>query len=111
MKKQRPLSEIIKELSDYIDQSSSECPEFIRDPSALVGRCITHKFETDDTGEIKWYSGTVLHYDMATKTHEIMYEGEEEYCYFDLTLDILNGDLKVLGEGQGEGEITARESR
>ena len=29
------------------------------------------------------------------KLHQIEYE-EEEHCYFDLTLDLLNGDLKVL---------------
>ena len=30
------------------------------------------------------------------KLHQIEYEDEEEHCYFDLTLDLLNGDLKVL---------------
>lgn len=36
-----------------------------------------------------WY------YDAVSKTHELVYQGEEEHCYFDLTLDLLSGDLKV----------------
>ena len=95
-RKQRPISEVVKELSKYIDQNSSECSELTEDPNSLVGKRISHKFETDDTREIVWYHGSVIGYDMATKTHEIVYEGEEEHCYFDITLDLLKGDLKVL---------------
>ena len=50
----------MKELSEYIDQNSSECTELIRDPGALVGKHINHKFEIDDTNEIKFYNGTVV---------------------------------------------------
>ena len=29
--------------------------------------------------------------------HEIIYDNEEEPCLFDIILDFLNGDLKVVG--------------
>ncbi len=93
--KQRPIIDIVKELSDYI-QSTFESSDFIQNPDSLVGRHISHKFEVEDTSEFKWYHGTILSYNSATKTHEIIYEGEEEHCYFDLSVDLLNGDLKVL---------------
>ena len=32
---------------------------------------------------MKWYSGTVIGYNAATKMHEISYEGEDEHCHFD----------------------------
>ena len=57
---------------------------------------IQHRFEIDNTSEVKWYHGTVIGYNAATKLHEIEYEVEEEYCYFDFKIDILNGDIKVL---------------
>ena len=61
----------MKELSKYIDQNSSECSEcseHIQDPSGLVGKHISLKFETEDTREIQWYHGTVVAYDTASKT-------------------------------------------
>ena len=30
---------------------------------------------------------------VSDKTHCIEYDGEEEVCYFDLTIDFLNGDM------------------
>ena len=62
----------------------------------MIGKKIHHRFEMDNTGEVEWYYGTIISYDTTTKTHEIQYEGEEENCYFDLTIDLLNGDIKVL---------------
>ena len=38
----------------------------------------------------------VVDYDTYTKAHEVLYDEEEESCFFDLILDLLNGDLKVL---------------
>ena len=96
LRKQRPISEIVKELSQYINQNSLECSDLIQDPGALVGRRISHKFILANTKDVKWYNGTILAYDRTTKTHEILYEGEEEHSYFNLTLDLLTGDLKVL---------------
>lgn len=66
--KEATTCEIVKEQSEYIDQNSSECSELIQDPGALVGKHINHKFETDDTNEIKWYNSAVVGYDTATKT-------------------------------------------
>ena len=45
LRKQRPTSEILKELSQYIDEHPTECSELIQDPSVLVGKHISHKFE------------------------------------------------------------------
>ena len=72
-------SDIVKELSDYIAKNPCVCSEYIHDPSTLVGRPIRHRFETDDA-QMKWYNGNVVGHDAVTKTHEINYEGEEEYC-------------------------------
>ena len=57
---------------------------------------ISHKFELEDTNDIKWYNSMEVDYDKYTKGHEILYDEEEESCFFDLILDLLNGDLKVL---------------
>ena len=94
-RKQRPLSDTVQELSDFIDQHFSECSNYIRDPTTLVGKHIEHQFVIDDTGNVKWYNGTVLAFDAITKAHVIEYKGEEDHCYFDLTTDLLNGDISV----------------
>ena len=54
-------------MKDCIDQNPSECSDLILDPSALVARHISHKFELDDTCKIQWYHGTIVGYDAATK--------------------------------------------
>ena len=58
-RRQRALSEIILELSDYIDQHFHELPIFLSDPSRLVGHRISHKFETEESNEVKWYTGNM----------------------------------------------------
>ena len=40
---------------------------------------------------VQWYD-----YDTYTKAHQVLYDEEEESYFFDLILDLLNGDLKVL---------------
>ena len=96
--RQHPLSEIIQELSDYIDRHSQKLSPFVADPSTLVDQRISHKFEDEETNEVKWYTGTVLGYDCHVKTHEILYDGEQDHCFFDLTMDLINGDLKIITE-------------
>ena len=96
LRKQRPVSEILEELSEFIEQNPVGFSEFVQEPTSLVGKLISHKFKIEDTGEVKWYSGTVISYNPATKMHEISYEGEDEHCHFDVILDLLIGDLKVL---------------
>ncbi len=56
-RKQRPLSEVTKELSDFIDAHTPECSSYIKDPTGLVGKHIQHRFEIDDAGSVKWYCG------------------------------------------------------
>ena len=95
-RKQRPLSDVVKELSDYINENPLESSEFIREPYNLIGRHIRHRFEID-ANQTKWYNGIVLGYNTTSKTHEIKYNGEE-HCNFDLTLDLINGDFEVLDD-------------
>ena len=54
---------------------------------------MSHKLETEDTREGKWYSGTVISYNPATK-HEVSYDGGDEHCQFHVLLDFLTGDLR-----------------
>ena len=38
----------------------------------------------------------MISYDIKDNTHEILYDGESEHCHFDLTQDIIDGDLKLV---------------
>lgn len=87
----RPLSEISQELSHFIDESFIST--IIADPSLLVGHRIDHKFQENETE--KWYSGSVVDYDLGSKVHEVVYDGEQDHCFYDLKIDLLNGDLKI----------------
>ena len=91
-RRQRPLEEIIKNLSDFIAENPLDIP----DAASLIGRRICHKFELAETHQEQWYYGCVLGYDVTTKLHEVIYDGEEDHCYFDLTQDLITGDLKIL---------------
>ena len=90
------MSEVTKELSDFIDAHTSKCSSFIKEPTGLIGTHIQHRFEIDDEGSVKWYCGKIVAFDASTNSHEVQYEGEEEHCFFDLTVDLVNGDIKVL---------------
>ena len=61
----------------------------------LIGRHISHKFKVEKS-EYKWYEGTVINCDPLNKTYHIEYEEDNEPSYFDLNIDLLNGDLEVL---------------
>ena len=68
---------------------------FLRDPRALVGRKIKQKF--DEEGMMRWYIGIVVYYCSVSKTHEIMYEDDDNERYnCDLIIDLINGDLTVI---------------
>lgn len=95
-RKQRPVSDILKELSDFIDKNSP-FSAILRSPETLVGQKISHKFEIAE-GETKWYDGIIVNYDANTKTHEIAYDYEDEPCHFDISIDVANGDLLVLDD-------------
>ena len=88
-RRQRPLEEIVKNLSDFI----AENPPDIPDAASLVGRRI-HVTNLSWLKHIR-NSGT-MGYDVTTKLHEVIYDGEEDHCYFDLTQDLITGDLKIL---------------
>ena len=95
--KQRPLSVIIKELAQFIvnnPHSRLDAETVLSNPTSLVGKEILHKFQIDSDKEC-WFSGVVISYDVQNNTHEIVYDGELEHCHFDLTQDILDGDLKI----------------
>ena len=42
-------------------------------------------------GSVVLQSATML----QLKTHELVYDGETEHQHFDLTMDILDGDIKL----------------
>lgn len=97
-RRQRPICEIINELTDFIDANSIP-PEYsviLSDPYLLVGRSISHKFEMEETREEKWFSGIIEEYNAATKLHKIIYDDEDEPCYFALTQDLIMENLKIL---------------
>ena len=96
--KQRPLPELIHELSEVITTctstaSGTETSEAITDPYFLVGRHIMHKFMY--AGEETWFSGHVMSYSCSSNVHEVTYDGEDEPCFFDLMEDLDLGDLDL----------------
>ncbi len=95
LRKQRPLNTVIQELSDYLDRDFATRPKYVQDPSAMIGKNICHLFKINER-ETKWFTGTVLGYDNTTKTHKIKYDGEDDQCQFDLNIDLLSGDIKVI---------------
>ena len=95
--KQRPLNQIIKEFEEYLNQNQNPTTHLvITDPSFLVGKQVSHKFITDEERKEVWYTGEVIDYDSKEKVHVIKYDGEDQLCYFDLSVDIIEGDLVIL---------------
>ena len=92
-RKQRPLSDIIREFSTHLDLYSSvvSCHNYTSE--SLVGQKVIHKFEVDK--EERWFSGFVVRYDAQSNLHEIAYDGEEHHCFFNLMEDLSKGDLVV----------------
>ena len=95
MGKQRSVKDLEKELSDFIDQDCSKNSAFAKDPSTLIGKHISLKFKVRES-EYKWFKGTIINYDSDSKMHHIEYEEDEEPSYFDINIDLLNGDLEIL---------------
>ena len=87
--KERPLNDVVMELCHFIDKSvlPAECESFIRNPTSLIGRQVKHRFIEGDC--FAWYSGEVIDYLQEEKTHCLIYEGESECCYFDLTVYLI----------------------
>ena len=95
-RKQRPVADITQELCDFISKTGipSEFAPFLEQPTTLVGKRINQRFqdESGDPESCTWYVGTVIDYRVSDKTYCIEYDGEEEVCYCDLTIDFLNED-------------------
>ena len=95
LRKQRPLNTVIQELSDYLDRDLATRSKYVQDPSTMVGKNFSHLFKINKL-ETKWFTGTVLAYDHTTKIHKIQYDGEDDQCQFDLNIDLLSGDIKII---------------
>ena len=90
-RKQRPVSEIVKDFMQYLNEHSSQLSSETSD--TLVGKKILHRFETD--GKEQWYAGVVVSYNAVSKLYEIAYDNEDDHCFFNLSEDISQGDLIV----------------
>ena len=84
--RQRPLRDIIKELSDFIVETSE-----IHSPDTLVWKIILPKFNVE--GKEKWYSGHDMSYSARTHLHEVSYD--DEHQFFNLLEHISHGDLVI----------------
>ena len=95
-RKQRPVHDIAKELFTFIAKDDCPITKYIQNPTLLVGSQIKHKFEIAETGKETWFFGSVISYDSINKLYEIKYDDEQENCYFDLTQDVIMGDLIIM---------------
>jgi hypothetical protein len=90
MRKQRPLSDIVREFSTLLECEGS-ASNVINSThgftsQSLIGRNILHRFEVES--EERWFSGFVVGYNPQTHLHEITYDGEVEHCFFNLLEDL-----------------------
>ncbi len=92
-RRQRPLRDVIEELCIFISQNTPFF-DILQNPKGIVGSQIKHRFVIDS--ETKWFTGKIIRYDASTKIHEVAYNQEEEHCYFNLSIDIANGDLEII---------------
>lgn len=96
-RKQRPLSDIIREFSTLLECEGSADGLVNSTHSytseSLVGRKVLHRFKVDS--EERWFSGFIVSYNHRARLHEIIYDGEEEHCFFNLLEDLSKGDLVV----------------
>ena len=68
--------------------------EITADPDILLYRRIEHQFNCD--GDLVWFKGTVVGYDRDTLLFHVVYDNEEDECYFPLLEDLENNELRVL---------------
>ena len=94
-RKKRPVATIASELMEFMASSEPSSEHGELDPATLVGKSIEHKFEVGG-GEFEWFQGFVVAYDEETSLHEVVYEGEQEHCHFNLLEDLFAEDLKVV---------------
>jgi len=60
-----------------------------------VGSHIQHRFALED-GSHTWFNGTVQAFNATSNQHEVLYEDKDEIYYYDLTQDLIMGDLIIL---------------
>ena len=77
-----------------MDNHSSSAT-ILSNPMALIGSHIKHKFVTDDS-QVKWHKGTIVNYDNEEQVFEIIYEGDDDHYFFDLSQDVMLGDLVLI---------------
>jgi hypothetical protein len=83
--------------SDKNDDSpaASQCHEdILSQPELLVGLRIRHRFEED--GKLSWFEGTVLEMNSESQEFKVIYEGEDDPCWFPLLEDMSAGDLLII---------------
>lgn len=68
--------------------------EVMQKPDLLVGKKIQHRFTVGK--ELMWFIGTVLSMKAETREFQVIYDGEDDICYFTLLDDIERGDLELL---------------
>ena len=57
---------------------------------AWLGRLLhEHRFLSKEINEEKWYRGQVVMMKKHMQEYEVEYNGEEESCKFDLTIDCM----------------------
>ena len=83
--KQRPVTDIVKELCNFIDKVAlpTEFEPFVKSPRTLVGKKIKQKFRDEDSGGLLWYCGMIMDYSDNEKTHCIKYDGDDELYHYD----------------------------
>ena len=93
-RKQRPIDDIVAELSEYIACNSSAAA-VLNTPVLLIGKSIKHKFIVESQEE-KWFSGVIIDYDFETKAFDIVYEDDDEHYFFDIAQDIMLEDFVII---------------
>ena len=67
-RQQRPLNEVIDELSTFIKENTPSS-EILQNPESIIGLRVSHLFLMN--GEEKWYKGTIVGYDPSENAHEL----------------------------------------
>lgn len=81
------------DVNDVPVLSSQSYEAIMMQPDLLVGKRIQHQFEVDK--KLSWFHGTVLKMNSTTKEFEVIYDGEEETCWFTLLEDLSAGNLYI----------------
>ena len=84
------------------DQSNPEkrkkesAETYLSKPKDLVSLHILHKFINETSRKEELWAGKIISYNKHTKTHTLIYTGDNEEYTFDLSTDIKNGDITIV---------------